>query len=188
MCGPPRLPAPPLKAHPTRRRVPPRCARRWRSSNRLRSTTPTARPRALGADAPVWGIDPAALRRQIVIDVGDPLLPPRPDPRDSPPATERDEAALNLTRVQRGEVQGRLTAAGHNTSGADGSFGPRTRAAITAWQTARGFPVTGFLNADQVAALREETPGWRPPRSTSGNTRTPRQSAPTPGSNSADLR
>jgi peptidoglycan hydrolase-like protein with peptidoglycan-binding domain len=35
----------------------------------------------------------------------------------------------------------------------DGQFGPRSRAALTAWQTARGIPATGELDAATVATL-----------------------------------
>jgi peptidoglycan hydrolase-like protein with peptidoglycan-binding domain len=35
----------------------------------------------------------------------------------------------------------------------DGQFGPRSRAALTAWQTARGIPATGELDAAPAATL-----------------------------------
>ena len=48
-----------------------------------------------------------------------------------------------LTKAQRQELQRRLTAAGHDTGGADGVIGGKTREAIMAYQRARGLEVTG---------------------------------------------
>lgn len=54
------------------------------------------------------------------------------------------EAKLGLTRGQRREVQQALTALGFNAGGADGIFGPRTRAAIKDYQTANKHLPTGY--------------------------------------------
>ena len=43
---------------------------------------------------------------------------------------------------------------GFDPGGADGLFGPRTRAAIRSWQSARGARSTGYLDGSQVEALR----------------------------------
>jgi len=48
-------------------------------------------------------------------------------------------------------LQRRLTAAGFDTGGTDGVIGPRTRAAISAWQQRNGVPVT----AEPTLALLE---------------------------------
>lgn len=66
---------------------------------------------------------------------------------------ENQEAALNLTREQRREIQRQLTLLGFSTRGVDGIFGPGTRTAIRGWQDQRGLATTGFLNADQRALL-----------------------------------
>lgn len=71
--------------------------------------------------------------------------------------SEAQEAALDLGRDVRREIQVRLGLAGHSTGGADGMFGPATRAAITAWQSARGLPVSGFIDMAQLDRLRTET-------------------------------
>lgn len=72
---------------------------------------------------------------------------------DNGPATQ--EAALNLTRQQRAEIQAGLTRRGFDTRGADGVFGARTRDAIAGWQRANDHSVTGYLTEKQAARLRE---------------------------------
>jgi peptidoglycan hydrolase-like protein with peptidoglycan-binding domain len=67
---------------------------------------------------------------------------------------EAAEAGLRLSETDRKRVQVALTALGHNTQGSDGSFGPRTRQMIAAWQKSQNAPETGYLTATQFAALR----------------------------------
>jgi len=62
--------------------------------------------------------------------------------------------AQGLTKADRQEIQRRLTAAGFDTQGADGVIGPNTRGAISAFQAARGLPVTGEPSPALLAALR----------------------------------
>lgn len=69
---------------------------------------------------------------------------------------ERIEAALNLTRDQRREVQRQLSLLGFDTRGIDGIFGPGTRGAIRGWQTGRDLDETGFLSAAQIALLAQD--------------------------------
>ena len=64
------------------------------------------------------------------------------------------EAALGLDRAARRRIQEGLRFAGFDPGGADGLFGPRTRAAIRAWQSARGARATGYLDAAAAQALR----------------------------------
>jgi hypothetical protein len=67
---------------------------------------------------------------------------------------EAAEAALNLTRDARRQIQRDLTLLGHNTRGIDGIFGAGTRGAITGWQQANGIaPATGFLTREHVARI-----------------------------------
>ena len=63
------------------------------------------------------------------------------------------EAALRLDRAARRRIQERLQAAEFDAGGADGVFGPRTRAAIRQWQESRAAPATGYLNRPAVEAL-----------------------------------
>ena len=64
------------------------------------------------------------------------------------------EASLRLDRPARRLVQQGLRNEGFDPGAPDGLFGPRTRAAIRAWQQARGLPATGYLDSPQVNRLR----------------------------------
>jgi uncharacterized caspase-like protein len=74
-----------------------------------------------------------------------------------PPANaataEEAERTLDLSRQQRQEIQRALVLLGFDTIGVDGVFGAKTRQVITAWQRSRGFTATGFLTAEDHAAL-----------------------------------
>jgi hypothetical protein len=52
-------------------------------------------------------------------------------------------------------VQRRLTSLGFDTK-VSGKFDDNTRAVITRWQAARGYPKSGYLNALQHKALQSE--------------------------------
>ena len=69
------------------------------------------------------------------------------------------EDGLGLDRAARRQVQESLQAAGFDPGGADGMFGPRTRAAIRSWQTSRGARATGYLDGASVASLRPSVAG-----------------------------
>ena len=64
------------------------------------------------------------------------------------------EEGLGLNQAARRQIQQGLQATGFDPGGADGLFGPRTRAAIRSWQSARGARSTGYLDGPQVEALR----------------------------------
>jgi peptidoglycan hydrolase-like protein with peptidoglycan-binding domain len=78
------------------------------------------------------------------------------------PATSADEATqetedqIGLNKGKRRDVQRRLTGLGFDTR-ANGRFDASTRAVITRWQAARGYPATGFLNTLQHQALLTES-------------------------------
>ena len=69
------------------------------------------------------------------------------------------EEGLGLDRAARQQIQRGLQEAGFDAGGADGLFGPRTRAAIRGWQTSRGARATGYLDGASVSALRSAAPG-----------------------------
>src|ERR1700754_1587130 len=69
--------------------------------------------------------------------------------------TQVTEDQLSLDKGQRRDVQRRLTGLGFDTK-ATGKFDEATRAVITRWQAARGYPKTGYLNAMQHKALQSE--------------------------------
>ena len=62
--------------------------------------------------------------------------------------------ATGMTIADRQDLQRRLTAAGFDTEGSDGVIGAKTRAAIEAFQRARGLPVTGEPSLDLLRLLR----------------------------------
>ena len=91
-----------------------------------------------------------------------------------PPAVEAREAAAPeepaprpLVFAEVRELQRRLRAAGFDPGPLDGSAGPTTANAARQYQRARGLAVTGEVDHDLLARLREErtaTPSPPPPR------------------------
>jgi hypothetical protein len=71
-------------------------------------------------------------------------------------ASQASEDRIGLDKGRRREVQHWLTGLGFDTR-ANGKFDKSTRAVITRWQGARGYPQTGFLNTLQHQALLAET-------------------------------
>ncbi len=86
-----------------------------------------------------------------------PFVVPAPPAQPRVAASELTEDTLALERVGRIDVQRRLALAGFDPSGFDGTFGPRTRGAIADFQTAWGFPATGYLEAAVHADLNQRT-------------------------------
>jgi peptidoglycan hydrolase-like protein with peptidoglycan-binding domain len=70
-------------------------------------------------------------------------------------ATQETEDRIGLDKRKRRDVQRGLTRLGFDTK-ANGKFDEPTRAVITRWQGARGYPTTGFLNTLQHQALQSE--------------------------------
>jgi peptidoglycan hydrolase-like protein with peptidoglycan-binding domain len=70
-------------------------------------------------------------------------------------ATQETEDQIGLNKGKRRDVQRRLTGLGFDTK-VNGKFDESTRAVITRWQAARGYPKTGFLNTLQHQALLTE--------------------------------
>ena len=71
-------------------------------------------------------------------------------------ATQETEDRIGLDKGKRRDLQRRLTRLGFDTK-VHGRFDPPTRVVITRWQSARGYPNTGFLNTPQHKALRTES-------------------------------
>ncbi len=80
-----------------------------------------------------------------------------PDDVKQAPGTPETEAALNLDKAGRIDLQLRLGALGHLTGGADGSLGPRSRTAIGAWQKQSGIIETTYLTPQQHMFLVVQT-------------------------------
>jgi len=70
-------------------------------------------------------------------------------------ASQVTEDQIGLDKGQRRDVQRRLTGLGFDTK-MSGKFDDETRAVIKRWQTARGYPATGYLNKLQHKALLSE--------------------------------
>ncbi len=70
-------------------------------------------------------------------------------------ASQVTEDQIGLDKGQRRDVQRRLNGLGFDTK-VSGKFDEATRAVITRWQAARGYPSTGFLNHLQHKALLSE--------------------------------
>jgi peptidoglycan hydrolase-like protein with peptidoglycan-binding domain len=70
-------------------------------------------------------------------------------------ASQVTEDQIGLDKAKRRYVQRGLTRLGFDTR-VNGRFDEPTRAAISRWQAARGYPDTGFLNMVQHQALQAE--------------------------------
>jgi uncharacterized caspase-like protein len=70
-------------------------------------------------------------------------------------ATQLTEDQIGLDKNKRRDVQRRLTALGFDTK-QTGAFDDETRSALKRWQTARGYPASGYLNKLQHKALLSE--------------------------------
>jgi hypothetical protein len=70
-------------------------------------------------------------------------------------SSQTSEDQIGLDRNQRRDVQRRLNGLGFDTK-VSGKFDEATRAVITRWQAARGYPKTGYLNTLQHKALQSE--------------------------------
>lgn len=88
-----------------------------------------------------------------------------PPDEGTPPGTltpAQTEAALRLTRTQRSDIQRQLTTIGYDAGVADGLWGSRTRAAVTAWQRANRKAQTGYVTAADVRLIASQAGGVGP--------------------------
>ena len=63
------------------------------------------------------------------------------------------ESDLGLDRAARVLLQSGLGSLGFDVGPADGAVGPRTRRAISSWQSAKGYEATSYLTGEQAEAL-----------------------------------
>ena len=131
-------------------------------------------------DRPAVEAQRASLDRQATTPTGPAVaVESRAEP-DERKAAEAAEAALRLGVAERQKVQAALTASGFDTRGSDGTFGPRSRDMIAAWQKAQNLPVTGFLTASQFQALQRKTDDERKKAEDEVRTRTVASASPAP--------
>src|SRR2546430_1688083 len=95
---------------------------------------------------------------------------------DPAPLTEQSnqttEDQIGLEKGQRRDVQRRLNGLGFDTK-VTGVFNESTRAVITRWQAARGYPKSGYLNKLQHKALLTEIVATTPTASSSDDEEKP---------------
>lgn len=109
------------------------------------------------ATAPVVFPNPAAPQGTVMTRAVDPTVPVVTQEMRTQPASEFTEQAMGMNQVLRREIQARLNLAGFNVGTPDGSFGPRTRAAIQGWQASIGVPASGYFNHMQYSYLASVT-------------------------------
>ncbi|AWN34575.1 lytic murein transglycosylase [Methylobacterium radiodurans] len=66
----------------------------------------------------------------------------------------RSDRALTVSEIR--DLQTRLAERGHAAGAADGKIGPRTRAALRAWQAAAGLPPDGYADPALLERIRAE--------------------------------
>jgi membrane-bound lytic murein transglycosylase B len=74
----------------------------------------------------------------------------------APPLTRAWPAEIPLSLADRIAAQDALAKLGFDPGSADGLIGANTRAALRAWQKARGLPADGYLSVDLVGRLVAE--------------------------------
>ncbi|MCD2181958.1 peptidoglycan-binding domain-containing protein [Rhizobium sp. GN54] len=81
----------------------------------------------------------------------------QPAPSQQPKVfqTPSDVREAYLDPAARAQSQRWLNALGYGTGGADGVYGPRTRAAIASWQRSAGYAGDGYLTRKQYRELRQ---------------------------------
>ncbi|GGD47175.1 serine protease [Sinisalibacter lacisalsi] len=108
-----------------------------------------AAPMAVEPAAP----EPAEASQELAETAPEPA--PEPDPLQAPEETRQEalRSEQTLDFDQRKELQVALQWEGYYRSMIDGAFGPGTRGAMSAWQEANGFEITGVLTTRQRALL-----------------------------------
>lgn len=92
----------------------------------------------------------------VVVAEPEPLPEPEPQEPREETLEEARESERDLTREERDAIQIAMQFFGFYDMRIDGAFGPGTRAAMSAWQEARGYEPTGVLTTSQRAQLLGE--------------------------------
>ena len=69
-------------------------------------------------------------------------------------ATSWPSGDYALNKDQRAQLQGLLNRAGYNVGTPDGVIGPKTRAAVLAYQQAAGIPADGYISGKLLDRLK----------------------------------
>jgi Caspase domain/Putative peptidoglycan binding domain len=99
-------------------------------------------------------------------------------PGSSP--AELGEIALDLDRTTIRAVQEQLNRLGHAVGRPDGVIGPRTRAALEAFQSGKGLAATGYLDQATIDGLRQAVAALPPPAPPTREPATPSRSESRP--------
>ncbi|MCK1360122.1 caspase family protein [Bradyrhizobium sp. 199] len=98
-------------------------------------------------------------------------------------ATQLTEDQVGLDKTQRRDVQRRLTGLGFDTK-QTGAFSEETRSVLKRWQSARGYPSSGYLNKHQHKALLSEVVA-APATASDNSQKAARRAASAPAGSSA---
>jgi uncharacterized caspase-like protein len=129
----------------------------WRS---IKDSSKTEELNAYVSSYPNGQFKSLALSRIAALESG-PSITTRNLTNGIDPATFTEESSqatedqIGLDKGQRRDVQRRLNGLGFDTK-VNGKFDESTRVVITRWQTARGYPRSGYLNKLQHKALLTE--------------------------------
>lgn len=94
------------------------------------------------------------LARARTMAANEPAAPGAPPPAPAPVAAPVAAAEAPATAADIQEAQHRLQALGYGPGPADGRLGPRTRAAVRAYQAQAGLAVNGDVTPDLLSRLR----------------------------------
>ena len=94
------------------------------------------------------------LQRQSETPAAGTLVSATPSAVDIQPDPEAVESSLDLGLADRRSIQAGLASLGFDAGPADGLFGGRTRAALEAWQAAKGEASTGWLTRAEAEVLK----------------------------------